>query len=60
MDWTAISPRGLAILQRVALPISSGLSATDVGKLNGWTRTHVNALLAELRTEIENQLGKET
>ena len=60
MDWTRLSPRSVAILQRVALPISTGLSATDVAQANDWTIQHVYALLKELRDEIRAQLQHDT
>ena len=55
VDWLALTPRSLWILQRIALPISLGLSENEVANQLGVTARWIRARMQELREEIEAQ-----
>jgi len=54
LEWSKLSPRGLAILQHVALPIASGYSPTELARELGRSRSWIRQRLAELADELEH------
>jgi hypothetical protein len=51
-DWNAISVRGQSILRLIAIPISQGYTAREVGLELGTTPSWVSNRLHELADEI--------
>lgn len=60
LHWEAISPTGLMILERVALPISSDCSIEDVAKEMGCSPKNISRLMDRLRDEIVYLTGDTT
>jgi DNA-binding CsgD family transcriptional regulator len=52
VDWTALSPRGTAILRLIARPISEGYSQREIARRLGTTGRWVSDRLDELRDEL--------
>ncbi len=53
IDFDRLSPRGLAILRQIAIPIVNGYSVTEIALATGTTRPWVLTRLDELREELE-------
>jgi hypothetical protein len=54
VDWGALTPEGRAILRKIAVPVSAGLTYTEVGALYGHDAEWVIDLLARLRKELRS------
>ncbi len=54
-DWEGLSDDGLRALQEVALPLSLGLSLSEIASRRGESRSVVTRRLDALRCELEAQ-----
>ena len=54
IDWSNLSPRGMAIVRLVATSASLGWTAVEIGKGLGMPSSWVVSRLDELRTELEH------
>jgi DNA-binding CsgD family transcriptional regulator len=52
-DWTALSPRGQAILRRIATPLAAGYSSAEIAHGLRISKRSVSDLVAELAAELE-------
>jgi hypothetical protein len=57
IDWSRVSPRGMAIVRLVATSASQGWTATEIAQGLATTRPWVLNRLAELRSELEGLGG---
>jgi hypothetical protein len=55
VNWTGLSPRSLATLARIAVPISLGLSHAEVALQTGIKESVIKARMKLLREEIREQ-----
>jgi len=53
IDWARISPRGGAILRRVAAPLAAGYSLREVARDLRISQRLTSGLVDELRDELE-------
>jgi DNA-binding CsgD family transcriptional regulator len=56
VDWEALSDRGKAILQRVAVPHSLGLTYAEIGARLDISESRVQKLMGDLRAELLAQV----
>jgi hypothetical protein len=57
IDWSSVSPRGMAIVRLVATSASQGWTNTEIGSGLGMPSSWVVSRLAELRDELERLGG---
>lgn len=56
IDWRVLSPRGRAILQQIAVPISAGFSNGEVAERLGVSPERIGRLLREVRQELRGEV----